>query len=93
MYDGIPFDEENHKMCLADVGLTGLYIMDCRIIAELAEIAGHKEARNELLKRMHLCEEGLQSLWSEERGMFLNQRTDTGEFSKRITEGMRLSRR
>ena len=34
MYDDIPFDKDRHVMCLADVGLTGLYILDCEALAE-----------------------------------------------------------
>lgn len=85
MYDGVPFDTDTHLMCLADVGLTGLYIMDCRIMAELASLINRDEDRTELLQRMELSETGLMQLWCEEVGMFLNKRTDTGEFSRRIS--------
>ena len=84
MYDDMPFDEEKHIMLLADVGLTGLYIMDCEALAELAEAVGRPESV-ELRERAELSKNGLENLWDEEFGMYLNKRTDTGEFSKRIS--------
>ena len=85
MYDGIPFDEKRHLMCLADVGLTGLYLADCENLADLAEAAGRDETIPELRERAALCKRGLSELWDEEFGMFCNKRTDTGEFSHRIS--------
>ena len=84
MYDDMPFDEDKHIMQLADVGLTGLYIMDCEALAELAEVIGRTEAK-ELRERAENSKTGLESLWDEEFGMYLNKRTDTGEFSRRIS--------
>jgi len=84
MYDGVPFDEEKHIMRLADVGLTGLYIMDCEALAELAAAVGRPEAA-ELRERAELSKGGLENLWDEDFGMYLNRRTDTNEFSRRIS--------
>jgi len=84
MYDDMPFDEDKHIMRLADVGLTGLYIMDCEALAELAEVIGRTESV-ELKERAELSKNGLENLWDGEFGMYLNKRTDTGEFSKRIS--------
>ena len=85
MYDDMPFDKERHMMMLADVGLTGLVIMDCHALLELAEIVGDEERRAILTERLTLCESAIQKLWCEEDGFFYNLRTDTGEFSKRIS--------
>ena len=84
MYDDMPFDEDKHIMMLADVGLTGLYIMDCEALAELAGVIGRIESV-ELRGRAEHSKNGLENLWDEEFGMYLNKRTDTGEFSKRIS--------
>jgi hypothetical protein len=54
MYDGVPFDPERNILLLEDVGLTGLYIADCRSLAEIAGILGRKAEADELLQR---CEE------------------------------------
>ena len=84
MYDDIQFDEDKHIMYLADVGLTGLYIMDCESLAELAGIIGRPESI-ELRERAELSKNGLENMWDEEFGIYLNKRTDTGEFSRRIS--------
>ena len=83
LYDGIPFDKEKHIMHLADVGLTAMYIMDCETLSELADLIGRKEA-TELRERATLSKKGLEEMWDEDFGLYLNKRTDTGEMSKRI---------
>jgi putative isomerase len=85
MYDDIPFDKDKHCMKLADVGLMGLYIADCNALAEIADILGKTEDADELRKRSEKFSKGLMTLWDEETGMFLNKRTDTGEFSYRMS--------
>jgi neutral trehalase len=84
MYDDIPFDQERHIMKLADVGLTGLYLMDCECLADIAEILTRTEEAIELRSRAENCKQGLNGLWDETAGIFLNKRTDTGAFSHRI---------
>lgn len=85
MYDDIPFDKEAHVMMLEDVGLTGLYILDCRSLIQVAEIAGHQEDIPELERRLALAQKGLERMWDEKTGCYLNLRTDTGEFSPRLS--------
>ena len=84
MYDDVPFDKERHVLCQSDVGLTGLYAMDCRALAEMAQILGRGEEQ-ELRDRLALAGKGVQRMWDEEKGFFYNLRTDTGEFSRRIS--------
>ena len=83
MYDGMSFDTETHLMKLADVGFTGLYILDCECLAELADLIGRGDGR-ELRERAELCKRGMEELWDEETGLYLNKRTDTGESSRRL---------
>jgi putative isomerase len=85
MYDDIPFNHERHTMELADVGLTSLITMDCNALADIADIIGRKKEAQELRNRAAICRAGLETLWDKETGMFLNKRTDTGEFSKRMS--------
>lgn len=85
MYDNIPFNQVTHRLELEDVGLTGLYILDCRSLIELAHLIGKEADIPELQERMqHACA-GLENLWDEENGFYYNRRTDTGEFSRRIS--------
>ncbi|MDE7325357.1 MAG: hypothetical protein K2N63_03615, partial [Lachnospiraceae bacterium] len=85
MYDDVPLNPETNRLELADVGLTGLYILDCRSLIELAKLTGHTEDITELQERMEKACKGLENLWDEENGFYYNRRTDTGEFSRRIS--------
>jgi glycogen debranching enzyme len=85
MYDDIPFDEETNLMQLADVGLNGLYVMDCEALADIAEVLGQASVAAELRRRAERFREALMTLWDEETGFFLNRRTDTGAFSRRMS--------
>jgi neutral trehalase len=84
MYDNIPYNPSTCMMELADVGLTGLYILDCECLAELAELLGRSEAK-ELRERAELSKDGLEEMWDEKAGLYLNRRTDTLEPSTRIS--------
>lgn len=85
MYDDIPFDPVTHQLKLADVGLTGMYVMDCDALAELAQALGRQEEAEELRQRGDRYAARLKSLWDEQSGIFKNRRTDTGEFSDRLS--------
>lgn len=85
MYDDIPFNRETNRLELEDVGLTGLYILDCRSLIELAKIIGREVDIPELTTQMEMAYGGLETLWDEENGFYYNRRTDTGEFSRRIS--------
>lgn len=85
MYDGVPFDTDNHVMMLEDVGLTGLYLLDCRSMITLARLLGKEEDAAEFERRLASTRKGLEGLWDEDFGCYCNRRTDTGEFSHRVS--------
>lgn len=85
MYDDVPLNKETNRLELEDVGLTGLYILDCRSLIELAKLLGKEEDIPVLQERMDRARKGLENLWDEENGFYYNRRTDTGEFSRRIS--------
>lgn len=85
MYDEIPYDKEKQILCLDDVGLTGLYINDCRCLAKIADILNDPETAQELRTRASVFEERMEELWDEKFGMYLNRRTDTGAFEYRLS--------
>jgi neutral trehalase len=85
MYDSIPFNETTHTMELADVGLTSLYVADCRAMEEMAQILGRKADVKELQERAAKYGKSLAGLWDEEKGIFLNRRTDTNQKSYRLS--------
>lgn len=85
MYDQIPFDKDRHILKLSDVGLTGLYLMDCEALADIAAVLNKTSEKDILILRAKDCKQGLKTLWDEESGIFLNKRTDTNEFSPRLS--------
>jgi neutral trehalase len=85
MYDDIPFDSQTHLMQLADVGLMGMYIADCDALAKIADVLDHKKTARELRQRAETYRQALLTLWDENAGFFFNKRTDTQEFSHRIS--------
>ena len=85
MYDDMVFDEKTNLMQLADVGLMGLYIMDCRCLAEIARILGETAIIPELEARKAQVEQALQTLWDEDFGLFLNKNLTDGSLSRRIS--------
>jgi len=60
MYDEVPFNRAANRLELEDVGLTGLYILDCRSLMELAGVIGRSEDIEELQQRMNAARAGLQ---------------------------------
>ena len=85
MFDGMGFDEETHLMKLADVGLMGLYIMDCRCVIEISRILGRDDMIPELEARKRKVEQALMTLWDEKFGLFLNKNLSDGSLSRRIS--------
>ncbi len=85
MYDDIPFNKETNRLELEDVGLTGLFILDCRSLIELAQLIGRDSDIPALQRSMDAARKGLETLWDEERGFYYNRRSDTGAFSRRIS--------
>jgi hypothetical protein len=81
MYDNVPFDTVTHQQKLNDVGLSSLYVMDCRLLAKIAEELGQKHDANELKKRAEKYAGNLQTLWDAENAFYYNRRTDTKEFN------------
>ena len=85
MYQDIPYDDQTHRMQLADVGLMSFYIYDCRAMADLAGRIGRRDVVDELKERAERYTQSLKTLWSEEHGLFLNKRLDNGELQTRLS--------
>ena len=83
MYEDVPFNPEKNTLELQDVGLTSLYIADCLALAELAGVLGRTEEAEELAARARRFADALDALWDEERGYYLNYRTDLDRPSER----------
>lgn len=85
MYDNVSFDKKRHVMMLEDVGLTGLFIKDCYSMAELANILGKHEDEKEFVFRREETSKGLETLWNEKTGIYMNRYSDTGVFSNKLS--------
>jgi len=85
MFDGVPFNKKTHMFEMADVGLTSLYIADCEALGEIATTLGKPDDARELSQRRAKYAAALETLWDEKTGMYLNRRTDTGEFSTKLS--------
>lgn len=86
MYDDIPFDAEgNHLMQLADVGLMSMFIADCKALIQIARELGRDGEIEALEQSSEAMRASLQTLWSDDDGLFLNKRLDTGEFERRLS--------
>jgi hypothetical protein len=85
MYDDAPFHADTDRMHLADVGIMGLYVADCRALAEIADALGRRTEALELRARAERYSASLQTLWDEKTGMFLNRNLDTGAPSPRMS--------
>ncbi len=85
MYDGAVFDKTKNIMLLADVGLMGLYILDCRSLSQIAKIIGRDDVINEIEERKSFVENALESLWDEDFGLYLNKNLVDGSLSRRIS--------
>jgi len=85
MYIGVPFNKKKHTLELQDVGLTSLYIADCRALAEMAGILKRKKEQKELESRAKQYALKMDELWSPEFGAYLNYRTDVDSLSTRVS--------
>jgi putative isomerase len=85
MFEGVPFNPQKGMLEMQDVGLNGLYVADCRALAEIADVIGRKVEAAELRLRAERISREMERLWNPRAGLYLNRRTDTGEASMRIS--------
>lgn len=85
MYDSTTFNDKSHTLEYADVGLMSMYIADCDALKQIAEILGKPAEAKELKDRSALYKAKLATLWSEEKGIFLNKDLHTGQSSTRLS--------
>ena len=83
MYDNMTFDKETGRSSLADVGLMSMYIADCMALAEIGEITGKNNP--ELKERAEKVKKRLDTMWSENDGIYLNYDLKKREFSDRLS--------
>lgn len=85
MYDNVPFNPETHLLELADVGLMGLYVMDCEALADMARILGKEADAGELDATADRVRQALAAMWSPGWKAFLNQTMPNRGASMRVS--------
>lgn len=84
LYDNATFDERTAVMHMADAGLNGLYVMDCRALAEIADVLRRDHESERLRERAERFAGALADLWNEEAAIYLNRHTDSGDECPRL---------
>ncbi len=84
-FDGAFYNDRNHLMEFADVGLMGMYIADCNALAEIADVLGRSKEAAELRARSERYTSSLATLWDPQSGIFLHKDLHTGEFGHRLS--------
>ncbi len=82
LYKNVPFDKDRSILTMWDVALNGLYVQDCRALADIAEELGHTKEARMLRKRAKSYQKNMQRLWDEDTGYFRNKSWLTGEYSE-----------
>jgi glycogen debranching enzyme len=85
IFDDAVYDEKSGLCMIADVGLMGLFIKDCRELIRFSEILGYTENLEVLKERLERVQNALRTLWNEEDGIFENLDLTTGRFCRRLS--------
>jgi putative isomerase len=80
IYENQEFDKERSIMKLWDASLNGLYVMDCKALADIAEALGKTNDAKELLERAGKYAKNIHQLWDKEAGFFKNKNWETNKF-------------
>ena len=84
-FDDAVYDEESGLLMQASVGLTGLFVKDCKALINIAKILGKEGDVAVLAARKARAETGLCRLWHAEAGCFDNLDLATGRWVQRRT--------
>ena len=85
IFDDAVYDEESGLCMIADVGLSGLFIKDCRALISFSRILGYTEHIADLELRMERAQNALGTLWNEKDGIFENLDLVTGKLGTRLS--------
>ncbi len=84
LFDEAAFNKEKNMLELASVGLMGLYVADCKYLAEMATILLKEKEKVELLQRAEKYTKKVQELWDEETGIYRDKNLTTGKLSPHL---------
>lgn len=81
IYENQDFDKERSILKLWDVSLNGLYVQDCKALADIAEILGKQQDAKYLRQKADKYATNLtEILWDEKSEFFKNKNWETNEF-------------
>ena len=84
LFDDAEYNPDKNMLDLASVGLMGLYIADCKNLAEMAEALNKQEDVEELRARAEKYSKKLQELWDEETGIYRDKYLPNGKLSEHL---------
>ena len=84
VYDDAEYLFDKKVACYNDVGLSSMYVMDCEYLAKIATELGKRKEAKEIKARGKAVASLIQSLWSEEDGMFYCKDLRDGKLVKRM---------
>lgn len=84
VYDDSRFLLDKNVVCYNDVGLSAMYVMDCEFLAKIADELGCRKDAREIRQRGEYYKKNLQSLWSDEDGMFFCKDLRDGQLVKKM---------
>ena len=85
IFDDAVYDEASGLCMMADVGLMGLFIKDCRELIRFSELLGYPDDAKKLKERLNTVQNALLTLWNEEDGIFENLDLCTRKFCRRLS--------
>lgn len=84
VYDNAGYFLDKHIISYNDVGLSSMYVMDCKYLEKIALELGRRAEAKQIHARGEAMKAKIQSLWSEEDGMFYCKDLKTGELVRRM---------
>jgi len=84
IFDEAQFNPNTHMLNMASVDLMSLYIVDCKSLAEIANVLGYEDDEAALLKKADKYSEKLKSLWDEKSGIYRDLYLPNKQFSNHL---------
>jgi hypothetical protein len=84
LYDDVGYDQKTECLDAGDVGLMGLYVMDCESLSKIAAELKRDSDVEELNRRAEKYRSRLRGMWDDETAFFYNVKISSGEPCRRL---------
>lgn len=84
VYDNAGYFLDKHIVSYNDVGLSAMYVMDCKYLEKIAMELGRRTEATQIHSRGEAMKTAIQNLWCEEDGMFYCKDLKTGKLVRRM---------